>query len=174
MGPVDGGASAAVLSVATLAGLAVARRTRAGAGTGRALLLGVLAFDLVGGLVAFQLRATRDQYARHAPRSRLGFVAGHLHPFLLPLAGQGGWGRAAARYVAAVGATVVLDGTLQTSPRRRAVGSALALALSAGDLLTDRSAQRWFGPVYLCKLVGGHGSIPATPPQSDHHEGTPR
>lgn len=162
MGPVGRGGSATVLAVAITAGLAIGHRTRRHQGLGWALVMGVVGFDLVGGMVAFQLRPTRAQYAHHTPRARLGFVTGHLHPFLLPLSGQGSWARAMARYATAVATTVVLERCPGDSRPRRGAVMASAIALAAGDVLTDRSPQRWLGPVYLIKLVGGHGSISRT------------
>lgn len=44
--------------------------------------------------------------------------------------------------------------------RRRAAGTALGAVLAAADLATDRSAQRWLGPVWYLKLVAGHATLP--------------
>ena len=42
------------------------------------------------------------------------------------------------------------------------VGEALAAQgnEAAADLATDRSAQRWLGPVWYLKLVAGHATLP--------------
>lgn len=123
-----------------------------------------VAVDLVGGLVAFQLRPTREQYGRTSLGSRLTFALVHVQPFAVPLAGQGSWRRAAVRYVATVGSTAALELLPVRAASRRGVANTLGAALSAVDLASDGSPQRWFGPVYLMKVIGGHGGIPGSAP----------
>lgn len=121
--------------------------------------MGIVAFDLVGGLVAFQLRPTREKYSASSLRSRMGFALAHLQPFLLPVLGEGPWRRAAARYATAVIATAVLERCATRSTSRRAVANSVAAAFSGADLATGKPQQRWFGTVYLMKVIGGHSGI---------------
>ena len=159
MGPVSpaqGGATVAIAAAAAV-GIGVGTGRRVGWRTG--LLTAVVALDLVGGLISFQLPPTRAAYAQHSPQQRLGFVALHLQPFVLPLTRQGSWSRAAIRYGSALAATVGLELAGSRLPKRRLVANALAAGFAAVDFATDASPQRWFGPVYLAKLIGGHGGI---------------
>lgn len=159
MGPVSAPQAAAALAGAGTAAVTIGRRTAHRRGAARGLALGAVAFDLVGGLISFQLPPTRAAYARHGMRERLGFVAVHVQPFVLPLCGDGSWARASARYLAALAATVALEAGPERGSRRLAA-NALAVALAALDAATDRSPQRWLGPVYLLKVVGGHAGVP--------------
>ena len=149
--------SAAVLLAAAGSAGAVWWRTRAD-GPAAALAMGVVAFDLVGGLVAFPLPGTREHYAATGPAARVGFAVVHVQPFVLPLTRQGSLRSAAWRYGGAVTATVLLE--VLDPGRRRILANAVAAALSAVDLATSAgSPQRWLGPVYLVKVIGGHGGI---------------
>ncbi|MEJ2889501.1 hypothetical protein [Actinomycetospora aeridis] len=163
VGPLGPGASAAVLGSALAGGVAAGLGATGRVGPGRGLLDGLVAADLVGGLVTFQLPPTRRQYARSSPRARLTFVLLHLHPFALPLTRQGGWRRAVSRYAAAVAATGALEVLCARSASRRTVANIVATAAAVVDGATTRTGPRWFGPVYLAKLIGGHGGIPRAP-----------
>ncbi|GAA1129551.1 hypothetical protein GCM10009670_22690 [Citricoccus alkalitolerans] len=88
------------------------------------------------------------------------FALVHLQPFLLPLFGEGSWARAALRYATAFLATTALERFVPRSASRRFVANGVAAALSSADFTTDKSQQRWFGPVYLMKVIGGHSGIP--------------
>ncbi|MGC5615086.1 hypothetical protein [Georgenia sp. Z1491] len=149
--------------MATASALAVGVRTARRSGWLRGSLVGAVAFDLVGGLVAFQLPATRERYSMKAMRSRLTFALVHVQPFALPLLGEGSWRRAGLRCSTAVASTVALERLAPRSPGRRLIANGVAAALSLVDLATDSSRQRWFGPVFTMKVVGGHGGIPAAP-----------
>lgn len=160
VGPLGPGSSALVLGTAGLVATAVAARTRHD-GAWPAAVMAVVAFDLAGGLVAFQFPATRDSYAHSSRIARLGFAAAHVQAFAVPLVSQGTWASAARRYLSAMGASALLESALPDSPKRRVAGQALALALSAADVvLASGEKQRWLGPVILLKVVGGHASIP--------------
>ncbi|WP_425307659.1 hypothetical protein AADG42_02515 [Ammonicoccus fulvus] len=155
--PIEGAVALASAGVsAAVVGVSTARRV----GWIRGLVMGVVAFDLCGGLVSFQLGSTREEYAHHSDRRRLVFVLVHLQPFVLPLVGQGTWGRAGVRYAAAVGGTLALERVGMRPEHRRPVANGSALALAVADLMAASPDQRWLGPVYLLKLVGGHGGIP--------------
>ncbi len=161
--PIEGAIALTAAGVsAAVVGVSTARRV----GWIRGLVMGVVAFDLCGGLVSFQLGSTREEYAHHSDRRRLVFVLVHLQPFVLPLTGQGTWGQAVARYAAAVGGTLALERVGIRSEFRRPVANGLALALAGADLMVASPDQRWLGPVYVLKLVGGHGGIPRA--SSDH------
>lgn len=159
VGPLTGAQSAAVLAVAAAGAAAIGKHTARRTAVGRGVLLAVVAFDLIGGLVAFQLTPTREQYRKTSLRSRLVFTGVHLQPFVLPAVGQGTWKRAALRYAAAVASTVALETALPRAGSRRIVANLLAASLSVADVATDDSQQRWFGPVYLMKVIGGHAGI---------------
>lgn len=155
--PIEGAVALASAGVsAAVVGVSTARRE----GWIRGVVMGVVAFDLCGGLVSFQLGSTREEYARHDDRRRLVFVLVHLQPFVLPVTGQGTWRRAAARYAAAVGGTLALERVGIRPEHRRPIANGIALALAGADLMVASPGQRWLGPAYLLKLVGGHGGIP--------------
>lgn len=159
MGPVGPKQGGATMAVAAAAALVVGRRTLREKGPVAAIVTGVVAFDLVGGMVSFRLESTRRQYAGHDVRQRLLFAAAHVQPFVLPITGQGNWSRAAVRYGLALAATAALEAFTPTRPGRGMIADALGAALALADLASDRSKQRWLGPVYLIKLVGGHGGV---------------
>lgn len=156
-----------VLGAAAAGAVAVGVNTVRRAGVGRSALLSCVAFDLVGGLIAFQLQPTREQYREASLQSRLAFALVHVQPFAVPLTGQGSWRRAALRYTAAVASTVALEVTLPRADSRRVAANMLAASLSFIDLASDTSQQRWFGPVYLMKVIGGHGGVPKASPSPD-------
>ena len=109
-----------------------------------------------GGL---DVSATRERYRSSSLADRLGLAAAHVQCLALPPAGEGTWSRALARWAGVVGATAVLQAVVPER-RRRAAGTALGAVLAAADLATDRSAQRWLGPVWHLKLVAGHATLP--------------
>lgn len=160
VGPLDRGASAVVLVVSAAAAAAVSVPTSRRAGVARGTVAGIIAFDLVGGLVAFQLPASRQKYARSTLRSRMTFALAHVQPFALPILGEGSLPRAAARYSTAVLATAALERFAPRTASRRVLANSVAALASTADVLTDVSDQRWFGPVYLMKVIGGHAGIP--------------
>lgn len=121
--------------------------------------MGFQAFDLVGGLVAFQWPGTRSKYAGGTGLGRLAFPVLHVQPYSVPLAGEGSWTVAAGRHLAAVASTAALDQIEMEPQRRRATANLVAAGLSLCDLAVTDSRQRWFGPVYLFKVVGGHASL---------------
>lgn len=163
VGPLDRKQSALVLTSATASAITVGVRTRP-AGRVRAAVTAAVAFDLVGGLVAFQLPATRAVYAPSSLISRVGFAAAHVQAGVVPLTGQGSWSTAAGRYLAALSSTVLLEVALPKSPHRRAVATVVAAAFSISDLVVSRGEeQRWLGPVVLIKVIGGHASIAGKP-----------
>lgn len=126
VGPLGRAASIGVLMAAASSAATVAASTSRRAGTGRGVALGAVAFDLVGGLIAFQLHGTRRRYAGSPLRSRLVFALVHVQPFVLPALGEGSWRRAAARYTAAVASTAVLERLAPCSASRRALANWLA------------------------------------------------
>ncbi len=160
VGPLGSNGSVAVLTCAALSATAAAVGTSRRRGVGRGTVVGLVAFDLVGGLVAFQMRGTREKYAQSSLRSRLIFAVAHVQPIVLPLIADGSWRRAAARYLAAVSTTAALELVLPPRMPRRLTANGVGLVLSTLDLVSGSSTQRWFGPVYLMKVVGGHAGIP--------------
>lgn len=121
--------------------------------------MGLAAFDLCGGLVAFQFRPTREKYSRSPLQARMLFALVHLQPFLLPVLGEGSWRQATMRYATAVTSTAVLERFPPRSNSCRVLSNCAAAILSAVDLACGKSQQSWFGPIYLMKVIGGHASI---------------
>ncbi len=170
VGSLDSTQSAAVLgtAVAGAAWAAVHTARRAGTGhtgtgrtpIGRSGAIAAVGVDLIGGLVAFQLPPTRDKYAQSSARARLIFALCHAQPFLLPLLREGSWRRAAFRYLAGIAAITGLQATSLTPRDRRIAANAVAAGVSIADFATDTSPQRWFGPVFTMKVIGGHGGLP--------------
>lgn len=153
VGPLDRKHSALVLASAAAAAIKVGVTTWP-AGRVRAAVMGVVAFDLVGGMVAFQLPATRAAYAPSSVISRVGFAAAHVQAGVVALTGQGSWSTVAGRYLAALSSTVLLESMLPTSPRRRAVATVAAVLCSVADLMVSRGeGQRWLGPAILVKVT---------------------
>lgn len=160
VGPLRPIQSAVVLVSAAAAAIGVGVSTLP-VGRVPAALMAAVAFDLIGGLMAFQLPATRAAYETSPVVSRIGFAMAHVQAFVIPLTGQGPWSTACSRYAAALGSTVLLEVALPSSPRRRAAAAAMAMACSLADVAASRGAnQRWLGPVILLKVIGGHASIP--------------
>lgn len=159
VGSLGGCESVVVLITATSAASGIFYTTCRRAGMARGVGVGLIAFDLWGGLAAFQFQPTREQYSRSPLRSRMLFALGHVQPFLLPVLGEGSWRAATTRYATAVASTVVLERFLPHSASRRVVANSAAAAFSVADLVFGESGQCWFGPVYLMKVVGGHSGI---------------
>lgn len=156
--------SALVLGGAAAGAVLVAVRTvDRGDGWPARLLMAGVAADLVGGLITFQLGPTRERYAETAVASRLGFVAAHLQPFALPLIGQGSWRRAGARYATVLLTSAAVEAAALSPTTRRRIATAVGVAAALMDVVTAPPGQRWFGPVYHLKLIGGHTSIPHAP-----------
>lgn len=160
MGPLSKRQSAAVLTVATVGTAAVTVKTARHSDPWRGAGMGTVALDLLGGLVAFQLRPTRERYGASSLRSRLTFALVHIQPFAVPALNQGSWKQAAFRYTASVISTAALETALPRANSRRLAATALGTGLSALDLALGDSPQRWFGPVYFMKVVAGHGGMP--------------
>lgn len=159
MGELTPAQSAAVLSFAADSALGVGLRAVRRAGPLRGAVMGFQAFDLVGGLVAFQCAGTRSKYADGTGLRRLAFPVLHVQPYTVPLAGEGSWTVAAGRHLPAVASTAALD-QVEMKPRsRRVTANIVAAGLSLCDLAVADSRQRWFGPVYLFKVVGRHASL---------------
>jgi hypothetical protein len=164
VGPLPPAESLSVLGVAVAAAAATWRRSRTQRGALASALIGGLALDLAGGLVAFQLPPTRRTYAQKQGSDRLMFVTAHVHPFVLPALGSGTWRRAGARYAAALGANVLFDRTRPPAASRRVLAASAAGVASLIDLPGSGTPERWFGPLYLLKLIGGHAGIPQWAP----------
>ncbi|GAB3623625.1 hypothetical protein GCM10027418_17080 [Mariniluteicoccus endophyticus] len=158
VGPVPPRTSGVIMAGAGAATCAVAVSTPGP--VWRRVVMGAMAFDIVGGMVAFQVPATRAEYARKSSVEHLGFVAAHLHPAVLAALGEGSWTRNATRYAYAVAVTEGLQRAPLSPQARRRAAMALGLVAAVVDLATDRSGSRWFGPAYL-KLVAGHAGIGA-------------
>lgn len=160
VGDLDAAQSFCVMGAAAVVTHAVWRDTRS-RGLGRAVAMAVTAWDLVGGLVAFQMPPTRAKYARAGSRERMIFVLLHGQPFVVPLSGEGRFSTAAGRYLAVLGGAAVADRLI--SQKQRLIWSlGLAGLLVTVDLVATRDEQqRWLGPTYFMKLLGGHASIQA-------------
>lgn len=166
MGPVDRTTGASVLLIATTAGLAVGCRSARRRGPLIGAALGAVTVDIVGGLLSFQVPAVRRKYAEHGRLERLVFPLVHVQPYLFPIVAEGSWTVAACRHLSALGCSVALETVPLRPGVRRPAACALAVLLAAGDLLlADSGPHRWFGPAYLLKVIGGHGSLehPARP-----------
>lgn len=151
--------SAVVLAAAAGGAVSVGVNTARQTTPARGAFLGAIAFDLIGGLVAFQLEPTRRRYVGSSFLSRLKFALVHLQPFAVPLIGEGSWKRATFRYAVSVASTLALESIRPHRPSRRRYANVLAAIVSIVDLVQTPSQQRWLGPVYLMKVIGGHGGI---------------
>lgn len=96
VGPLGKLESAVVLAAATGGAVSVGVNTARQTTPSRGAFLGAIAFDLIGGLITFQLEPTRGRYVSSSFLSRLKFALVHLQPFALPLIGEGSWKRRAA------------------------------------------------------------------------------
>jgi deazaflavin-dependent oxidoreductase (nitroreductase family) len=157
VGPVSRDESAAILIPAALGAVAIGIRTGRRDGPVAGVVAGALGYDLIGGAVEFQTRTGRAHYAQKSERERLLFAALHLQPFVIPLIKQGGWPVAGVRYLLSLGANVLLPRV--PADRRRVAGVAGAALATAADRLASGSAERWFGPAYLTKMIAGHATI---------------
>lgn len=164
VGPLGKRESAIVLAAATAGAVCIGVDTARRTTPARGAFLGAIAFDLIGGLIAFQLEPTRERYARSSFPSRLVFALLHLQPFAVPLIGEGSWKRAAFRYTGSVACTLALETVRPHAVTRRRHANALAAAMSVVDMVGVRSKQRWIGPIYLMKVIGGHGGIARSRP----------
>lgn len=159
VGPLGAARSAGVVGAATAAGLVAGTETAARCGPGVGAFVGVTAVDLVGGMVAFQLRPTREHYARTSLSRRMALAAAHVQCFALPIVGEGTWSAAAGRWAGVVASTALLQCAVPAAHRRPA-GFVLAAGLTAADVALAGPRQRWLGPVWFTKLVAGHATLP--------------
>ncbi|MFI9509967.1 hypothetical protein [Nocardia sp. NPDC052566] len=125
----------------------------------RIVVVTVVAFDLFGGAVVNATSAAKCWYhrpGRHWPH-HLGFVAIHLHPFILALVVPGfGWAAAAIIYALILGGAVFV--TFAPSLLQRPI----AFCATAFSMVVVTSVQElphavaWFAPVLLLKLLLAH------------------
>ncbi len=141
------------------AALAALSAHRAGLAPLPVAVLTVVAFDLVGGAVVNATASAKRRFhgPGHGPGRRLGFVAGHVQPFLLALLVPGfGWTAAAIAYGLALAGAVAV---LAAGPHIR---RPLAFAITVlGTVVAHLAAPvpaflAWVTPVLLVKLLLGH------------------
>jgi hypothetical protein len=123
------------------------------------LAVAVLGFDLFGGAVANATDAARRWWHRagRGPKHHLGFVAAHVHPFLVAALVEGfTWTDAAVIYGMVLLAAVIV--TLSPTQVRRpiAFGLAAAIITIAVSALEIPSQLAWFAPILTVKLVLAH------------------
>lgn len=149
------------ISVTSLAGalLAITLGLRAGLTPMSLLVVTVVALDLFGGAVVNATDAAKRRF--HAPgrsgRHHLGFVAVHLHPFLMALVvPEFGWGAAAAVYGMQVAGACAVLATPGRSRRPVAFGVTVLGVALALTLLPIPTVVVWFAPIILVKLLLAH------------------
>lgn len=129
------------------------------------LVAALVACDLVGGAVSNCSSVTKRWYYRPGQgfQNHLGFIALHLHPFVLAWLFPGlGWLWALAVYAYLVGGALLLLSTPLYLKRPLAAAlliGGIALGLM---LLPTAPGLQWFGPVFYLKLLMGH-AVPEEP-----------
>ncbi|WP_228004860.1 hypothetical protein [Amycolatopsis sp. YIM 10] len=119
----------------------------------------VIAFDLFGGAVVNATGSAKRWFHRPGRTAvhHLGFVAGHVHPFVLAAVVPGfTWTTAAATYGAVLAGAVLVE--FAPAALRRPVAFAVtALALTPIlALAPPPAAVAWFVPVLMVKLLLAH------------------
>lgn len=123
------------------------------------VVVAVLGFDLFGGAVANATDSARRWWHRagRGPRQHLGFVAAHVHPFLVAALFEGfTWAYAGIVYgMVLLSAAVV---TLSPAHVRRpiAFGVTTTVITIAVSVLDIPAHLAWFAPVLSVKLVLAH------------------
>lgn len=121
------------------------------------LVAGLLALDLAGGVAANAATPAKRWYHRagQGASAHFGFVAVHLHPFVVAwLFGGWLWGAAVYGYLLAAALLVII------APRR--LERPLALSLAAGGILLGLlvwpapAGMAWFAPLFYLKLLVAH------------------
>ncbi|WP_154674333.1 hypothetical protein [Nakamurella lactea] len=161
VGPASRAESVAILVPAVIGGALVARSTARRRGLVRGAAAAAVAVDLIGGVVAFQTSSARSRYAESTASARMLFTAAHLQPAIMPLIGEGNWPTATRRYLLSLGGSALL--TRMPAARRRVAGLAVTLAAVAIERIGATGTDRWLGPVYLTKLLAGHGTLADRP-----------
>lgn len=143
-----------------MAGIAVAIACIFSAGLALAwwqwLVVGFLAFDIIGGIAANATDAATRQHHRKGPLQPLSFTFFHLHPFavalLLPVSGLMDamllWGAA----LAGTALVVLTKPSLKQAVSLGFCGTAIAMFTMA----FPAPGLEWFAPCYLIKLVAAH------------------
>ncbi|MFD9910357.1 hypothetical protein [Streptomyces sp. NPDC059063] len=129
-------------------------------------VVAVVAFDLFGGAAVNATAAAKRQFHRpgRTARHHLGFVAGHVQPFLLALAVPGfGWGAAAVVYAIVLGGAVVVT-AVPGEVRRPAAFGVTVLAVAAATPVAVPDELAWLAPVLCVKLLIGHLLPESWPP----------
>lgn len=141
------------------AAVAVVLGVRQQVGALALVVIGLVAFDLIGGAVVNATTAAKRWWHRpgRTAKHHLRFVAVHVQPLLLALVVPGfGWLDAAAVYGAALGGAAVVV----VAPSRLARPAAFAVTVLAVTLLTSLVSipmvVGWFAPVLLIKLLLAH------------------
>lgn len=152
---------------------------RQGASGKSAVIMAVMAADLVGGAYVNNTRACVRWYERSGQGAieHLAFAALHVHPAVVDWADRSNAGRyptvvwAIAHYSYMILSTTAIR---FCSPRRRSLG----IALSIGGLLLDSTLGRshiapWFAWTYYPKLLMGHAAGSLWPDEEIHPEELP-
>lgn len=117
-------------------------------------LLGILAFDLGGGLIA----VTRHERLRHAadhepsPLRPVGFACLHIHPLIAAACLPGLiWPQAILLWVTAIAATLLVAAS--PDHLKRGLSQALCALCLILVAYMPQSGWQWLAPVYLLKLI---------------------
>ena len=134
--------------------------THAALPTWGVVILAAVAFDVFGGVVVnATLSGSRRFHQPDTPRwSALGFVAFHVHPFVLALLlpEQMHWGVAAVTYSGIVLATVLVIVVPRSLRQPVAFASAAALIAVTTSVLPVANVIGWVLPLLIVKLLLSH------------------
>ncbi|MBR8745172.1 hypothetical protein, partial [Nocardiopsis sp. MG754419] len=143
------------------------------------VLLAVVAFDFSGGAAATATPSVRAQHhgTGGTRLRRLGFVALHLHPFVLAVCVTGfGWPAATVLYGCALAGAVAVDTAPPPLRRSTALAATVLGTVVTLPLLGAAPELTWVAPVMLVKLLLGH-MLPETarpaPAATPHGAGAP-
>ncbi len=121
---------------------------------GVALVVFVLAADLIGGCVANVSASTNATYAAKPMRARIVFLLVHaFHPALAVLALGAPVVPFAALYGYMLASGLIVLSVREASMQRQIAAALLAVGIVGWLMLDVPRLLLWFGPVYLFKLV---------------------
>lgn len=123
---------------------------------GVAVVVFVLAADLIGGCVANVSDSTNATYAAKPLRDRIVFLLAHaFHPALAVVALGAPIVPFAALYGYMLASGLIVLGVREASMQRQIAAALMAVGVVGWMLLDVPHLLLWFGPVYLFKLIYG-------------------